>query len=75
MALILLPPIVRNFTMVGDVKSKSPIYGVYKVDTFSRNGQVEPAVYESSRCWQTVAVGNYAERLMVRTMNGSGRIS
>jgi hypothetical protein len=64
-------PARRNVIWWMDMKNTSAIRGVYKVETFTRNGKVEPLAYEYPNRWRTIAISDYADEMMVRTVSDS----
>jgi hypothetical protein len=67
---IALPPVIRSHDMMEDMKTKSALYGVWYVDSVSRNGQSLPMTYEARR-WRLLAIGNYGERMTIRQTDGT----
>jgi hypothetical protein len=70
-AAIILPPVVRDVLVLRDVRAKSPLNGVYAVESMVRNGVSLPLTYETPGRWQFVAIGNYADRAMIRLTDGT----
>jgi hypothetical protein len=48
---------------------KSPLYGLYEVETFTRNGKTYPPLLTDASRWRWFIVGKY-NKLIVETMNG-----
>jgi uncharacterized membrane protein YphA (DoxX/SURF4 family) len=49
----------------------SSLRGVYRVESFARDGSLEPLAYESPRRWLVVAIGNFSDRVAIRTVDGT----
>jgi hypothetical protein len=70
-ALIVLPPLLRTYSMLQDARAKSPLYGAYRVERFVKNGQTVPLSIDAPSRWWIFAIGNYAHRVMIRSADGS----
>jgi hypothetical protein len=70
----LRPGIVEDWGHWKDYHSESPLRGVYRVESFTRDGRLEPLAFESPTRWRTVAIDNVANRMMVRSVNDSSAI-
>jgi hypothetical protein len=47
---------------------ESSLAGLYRVESFSRNGKVEPEAYEFPNRWQDLVFGRLGEEIAVRTV-------
>jgi len=53
---------------MGDEAPRHPLYGLYEVEAFLRNGEEQPPLLTDSRRWRAVAVDRYS-KLTVRGMD------
>jgi hypothetical protein len=68
------PMVRRNYESWRNLQFKSPLYGVYRVERFTRNGQEVPFSAASPSRWRIVAIGNCAEEMTIETVNDSKRL-
>ena len=61
-------PAIRRWSDSGRL---SPMRGVYRVETFTRDGRVVPLAHEWPERWRVVAIGNLAETIVARTVDGT----
>jgi hypothetical protein len=65
------PLVKHNYESWRNLQYKSPLYGVYRVERFSRNGQDVPLSFGAPNRWRLVAIGNCAEQMTVEKVNDS----
>src|SRR6185503_17357522 len=49
---------------------KSPLRGTYRVESFVRNGKIEPLTAEYPKRWNVVAFGHFAQDITIWTVEG-----
>jgi hypothetical protein len=66
---LIIPQAVWNFREARDLRIKSRISGVYRVETFSRNKKEEPLSPDFPQRWRTIAISNYADLAVIGTVD------
>lgn len=70
MVMVFLVTGVQGYKSYGDGAPKPPLYGIYEVSTFIRNGDTLPPLTTDSMRWRRLIV-SYPGRLSIRSMSDS----
>jgi hypothetical protein len=61
----------NHFYFAGRQQWESPLGGIYKVESFTQNGKLEPMAAEYPERWREVAIGRYVQDITVARVDNT----